>query len=366
VKIGTSLSSGTNFAKMIDEVCELEVAGVEIVWLGESYGYDAVSALGAIAGRTELIEIATGILPIYSRTPALLAMTAAGLDAISGGRFTLGLGVSGPDVIEGWHGVPFEAPIQRTAEIIDTCRRIWTRERIDHRGRGHDDQRGLKLMHELIRPAIPIFVASLGGQNVEMTAAIADGWMPAFFWPEKSAELWGERLAAGRVRRDGSLAPLEIATTAPFWIGDDIERPRGTFARTVAHYIGAMGPPGKNYYFDLAARYGYADVATRIQAMYAGGDTAAAVSAVPTELLEHLSLIGTSDHISSRLRAYAAAGVTVMNVVSLAPTAEARLGQYAELKALVAGLEPEPGADARPLTARCPVPPQGSSAVEGG
>ncbi len=233
----------------------------------EAYSFDAVSQLGFIAARTTTLEIASGILPIYSRTPALTAMTAAGLDYVSGGRFTLGLGTSGPQVIEGWHGVPYDAPIGRTRELIEICRAVWRRERLDYQGKHYTlplpaDQgtglgKPLKLINHPVRDRIPIIIAALGPKNVELAAELAEGWQPIFYLPEKSAIAWAEPIKAGLAKRADDLGPLDVIAAAPLAIGDDVTHLREVARPVFALYIGGMGARGRNFYHDLACRYGY-------------------------------------------------------------------------------------------------------------
>src|SRR5918912_4053683 len=208
------------FAETVAELADYEKAGLDIVFVPEAYSFDAVSQLGFIAARTERLQIASGILQIYSLTPALTAMTAAGLDFVSGGRFTLGLGASGPQVIEGWHGVPYDAPLQRTREIVEICRQVWRRDRLVHEGKKYTvplpaDQgtglgKPLKLINTPVRDRIPVMLAALGPKNVEMAAEIAEAWEPIFFVPEKAASVWGDSLAAGRAKRAPELGELQI------------------------------------------------------------------------------------------------------------------------------------------------------------
>jgi F420-dependent oxidoreductase-like protein len=220
MKLSTQLNYAGGFKEAVDQVVQLEKAGLDIVWVAEAYSFDAVSSMGYLAARTETVQIGAGILPIYSRTPTLLAMTAAGIDALSDGRCILGLGASGPQVIEGFHGVLYDKPLGRTREIIDICRQVWRRERVEHdgasyqipvpEGQGTGLGKPLKLINHPVRSEIPIYVASLGPKNVEMTAEKADGWLPLFYLPEKAKDVWGDDLAAGAAKRDVGLAPLEI------------------------------------------------------------------------------------------------------------------------------------------------------------
>ena len=199
----------------------LEDAGVEYLWAGEAYTADAVSTMGFMAAVTSRAQIGSAILPLYTRTPSLLAMTAVGLDRLSGGRFVLGIGASGPQVVEGFHGVAYDAPLARTAEIIEICRSVWRRDRLEHsgakyqvplaEGQGTGLGKPLKLITHPVRDRIPIYVASLGPKNVELTAAIADGWLPLHYWPDRAADVWGDALRAGLARRDAALGPLEPA-----------------------------------------------------------------------------------------------------------------------------------------------------------
>src|SRR5580658_2635628 len=220
MRLSTMLDYSRGIKGSLDAVVDLERAGLDIVWVAEAYGYDAVSQMGYLAAKTDTIEIGSAILPIYSRTPTLLAQTAAGLDAVSGGRFILGLGASGPQVIEGWHGVAYTEPLQRTREIIDICRRVWRREILTNEGiytiplppgQGTGLGKPLKLITHPERSTIPIWIASMGPKNVELTAEVANGWFPFLFIPEKAAGVWGKALATGKVRRAPELGPLEVA-----------------------------------------------------------------------------------------------------------------------------------------------------------
>src|ERR1700728_951903 len=235
MRIGMHLSYSGGFAETVVELADYERAGLDIVFVPEAYSYDAVSQLGYIAAKTERLEIASGIFQLYSRTPALTAMTAAGLDFVSGGRFTLGLGASGPQVIEGWHGVPYDAPVGRSRELIEICRMVWRRERLDYHGNhstlppagGTGLGKPLKLINHPVRERIPIVVAALGPKNVELAAEIAEGWQPIFYLPEKAGVAWDEPLNAGKAKRAADLGPLDVIAAAPLAIGDEgAETPR--------------------------------------------------------------------------------------------------------------------------------------------
>lgn len=342
MKIGIQAPYTGLFADTVDELVELEAIGLDVVSVSEAYTFDAVSQLGFLAARTSTLTIASGILPIYSRTPALIAMTAAGLDHVSDGRFLLGLGASGPQVIEGFHGVVYDAPVARTREIIEVCRTVWRREPLDHHGRYYDAPlpRGtgsglgkpIKLINHPLREHIPVMIAGTGPRNVELAAEIADAWEPIFFIPERADAAWRDALASGRSRRDPILNDLEIVTRVPVAVGEnadellDLERPR------LALYIGGMGVRGKNFYHDLACRYGFESAADEIQNLYLAGKRAEAAAAVPVDLLRATTLVGPRRHVAERLAAFADAGVTTINVMALDDT---RGGRHAAIEALL-------------------------------
>src|SRR6266567_3732161 len=266
MRVGMMLNYSGGFTETVSELADFERAGLEIVFVPEAYSFDAVSQLGFIAARTTRLQIASGILPIYSRTPALTAMTAAGLDFVSGGRFTLGLGTSGPQVIEGWHGVPYDAPVGRTRELIEICRAVWRRERLDHHTKLYDIPltsggtglgKPLKLINHPVRERIPVVIAALGPKNVELAAELAEGWQPIFYFPEKAGLTWDAPLAAGSAKRDASLPALDVIAAAPLAIGDDVAGLRDHIRPMFALYVGGMGARGKNFYHDLACRYGF-------------------------------------------------------------------------------------------------------------
>ena len=328
MRLGTPLNYAAGATDAADQAVVLERAGVDIVWVAEAYGFDAPSQMGYLAARTDRVEIGSGILPIYSRTPALLAQTAAGVDALSGGRTILGLGASGPQVIEGWHGVAYDRPLERTREIIGICRRIWRREVLTNDGlyqlplppdRGTGLGKPLKLLTHPVRSSIPIWVAALGPKNVEMTAEIADGWLPILYIPEKAGAVWGAALRQGRARRDPDLAPLEICAGGLVAIGDGLDELRDLARPTVALYLGGMGAKGRNFYNSLAQRYGFEAEAAEVQELYLDGRKQEAAAAVPAELLEKTSLIGPPGYVRDRIAAFKEAGVTVLNVIPVDP-----------------------------------------------
>jgi len=327
MKITTMLSYAGGFRESAAQVAEFEKAGLDLVWVAEAYGFDSPSLMGYLAALTEHVGIGAAILPIYTRTPTLIAMTAAGLDALSGGRFELGLGASGPQVIEGFHGVPYAAPLGRTREVIEICRNVWAREApLTHDGniftlplppdRGTGLGKALKIIGRPVRADIPIWVASLGEKNVALTAELATGWIPMIFIPEKAKAVWGSALDAGMARRDPTLGPLQITAGGLLAIGDgdDVKAVRELSRHMLALYIGGMGAKGRNFYNDVARRCGYEDAAEKIQDLYLNGDKAVAAAAVPDDLLELTSLCGSEGYVAERIAAYAEAGVTHLQV----------------------------------------------------
>ncbi|MEV0228969.1 LLM class F420-dependent oxidoreductase [Nonomuraea sp. NPDC050786] len=345
MRIGMALTYSGGFKEAVAELADYERAGLDIVFVAEAYSFDAVSQMGYIAARTERLEIASGILPIYSRTPTLLAMTAAGMDYVSDGRFTLGIGASGPQVIEGFHGVPYAAPLGRTREIIEICRKVWRRERLEHDGRhytlplppeqGTGLGKPLKLINHPVRPRIPIVVAAIGPKNVELTAELAEGWEPIFYVPEKAADVWGPSLAAGKARRDPELGELDVIAQAFLAIGDDVAGLLEFGRPMAALYIGGMGAKGRNFYNDLARRYGYEKEAEQIQDLYLEGKKDEAAALVPGELLEKMSLIGSEGFVRDRVQALKESGVTTLNVTPLGRTHEDRVRLIEKIKEIV-------------------------------
>lgn len=334
MQISMMLNYASGFRDSAAQVVELEKAGLDHVWVAEAYGFDAVSQMGYLAAITERVDIGSAILPIYTRTPTLLAMTAAGLDALSEGRFHLGLGASGPQVIEGWHGLSYSAPLGRTREIIEICRAVWAREdRLEHKGRYYTlplpaDQgtglgKPLKIIAHPVRPKIPVWVASLGEKNVELTAEVADGWLPFLFVPDKARDVWGTALDAGLAKRDPSLGPLQISAGGLLAIGegDDIARLRDFMRPVAALYIGGMGAKGRNFYNDVLCRYGYEREAAEIQDLYLSGKKDEAAALVPDELLKLGSLCGPESFVAERIAAYREAGVTHLQVTPI-PTGD--------------------------------------------
>jgi F420-dependent oxidoreductase-like protein len=344
MKLATQLMYDGNPRRAADSVAALERAGLDRVWVAEAYGFDSPTLMGYLAAKTETVEIGSAILNIYSRTPGALLQTAAGLDNVSGGRAILGLGASGPQVIEGFHGVPYSKPLARTAEIVDIVRRGLKREPLTADGeyhlpltREHGAVTGLgkplKLLTKPERDTIPIWIAALGTKSVEQTAEIADGWIPHLFHPEKAGLVWGEALEAGRAKRLDGLAPLEVMAGGMVAIGEGPEtKALLDFARPIfALYVGGMGAKGKNFYNDVARAYGYEEEAEKIQDLYLSGKKREAEALVPTEWLEASNLVGPASYVEERIAAFKEAGVTTLHVHPASDDPAATVAQVKEM-----------------------------------
>ena len=294
-----------------------ESLGFHSVWTAEAYGNDAVVPLTWIAAHTSTLNVGTAIMQMPARTPANTAMTAATLDLLSGGRFLLGLGLSGPQVVEGWHGVAYGKPLGRTREYVAIVREILRREApVEHHGEHYDipytgdDATGLgkplKLIIHPHRPAIPIYLAAIGPKNVALAAEIADGWLPIFFSPSRFQETYGESFASV------DLGEFDIAPTVPVVMGDDVSACRDAIKPMLALYIGGMGARGRNFYNDLACRYGYEGPAKEIQDLYLDGRKQEAARLVPDELVDEIGLFGPAERIGERLDLWRGGPVTTM------------------------------------------------------
>jgi len=333
VKLALQLTLGQGFAKAAQLVADLERVGLDVVWVPEAYGFDAPSFMGYLAARTEKVEIGAGIVNIYSRTPALLAMTAGGIDAVSDGRCILGLGASGPAVIEGFHGMPYDKPVTRTRETVEICRSVWAREKpLVHDGAvyqiplpealgGTGLGKALTLIGRPRRPNIPIWVASMGDKNVAMTAELAEGWLPPWYLPDKVGDVFGPALKEGMAKRAPELGELQIAAGGILALGEEHEvaplREQGRAA--AALYIGGMGARGKNFYNALVCRYGFEQDAQEIQDLYLDGKKAEAAAKVPADLMEAMSLCGPEGYLKDRIAAYREVGVTQLNISPVGP-----------------------------------------------
>jgi F420-dependent oxidoreductase-like protein len=315
--------SGSAMGIELPMIQEADRLGFHSVWTAEAYGSDAVSTISWVAAQTRRIGVGTAIMQIPARTPTLTATTAMTLDHLSGGRFLLGLGVSGPQVVEGWHGVAFGKPLVKTREYVEIVRAVWRREKpLEHKGEYYQipyagrDATGLgKPLKSILhgRPDIPIYLAAIGPKNVALAAEIADGWLPVFFSPDRMS-IFREHLEAGfRKAGDGkSLERFDIAPTVQVVLGPDIDQCRAFVKPRLALYVGGMGARGKNFYNELVSRYGYEAAARRIQDLYLTGKKAEAAAAVPDALVDEVALCGPKERIEERLAAWKASGVTTM------------------------------------------------------
>jgi F420-dependent oxidoreductase-like protein len=346
MRIGMMMDHSGGFEETVDLLVDYERAGLELVAVAEAYSFDAVSQLGYIAARTSRLELMSGILQIYSRTPALTAMTAAGLDYVSSGRFTLGIGASGPQVVEGFHGVKYDAPLGRTREVIDICRQVWRREPVQYDGKhyqvpltrehgGSGLGKPLKLINHPVRDRIPISIAALGPKNVSLVAEVAEGWQPLFFHPLKWRDAWGEALDEGMAKRDPELGPLDLQLQVSFALGEPDPAALATIRNQLALYIGGMGARDKNFYNQLACRYGYDTEAAEIQDLYLAGRKDDAARAVPDELVSAVSLLGDDNEVIRHLAEFREAGVTTLLLKPLASTPEQRVKDVGRLSHLV-------------------------------
>lgn len=345
MRTGIFLSYAGGFRESVEHVTALESQGVDIVLVAEAYSFDAISQLGYLAAKTSTIELGSGVVPIYTRTPTLLAMTAAGLDYVSEGRFRLGIGTSGPQVMEGFHGVPFDSPLGRTREVVQICRQVWRREKLSHQGRNYQIPlpegkgtglgKSLKLINEPVRERIPIAIAALGPKNVELTAEIAEGWQPVFFYPEKADDIWGDALRAGTAKRDPALGDLDVMVGVSLAIGDNVAERLEWAKPQLALYLGGMGAKGHNFYHNVATRYGFGEVADRIQELYLSGRKAEAIAAVPDDLVRNVSLIGPRGYVKERIAAFEEAGVTTLLATPVTADGDEYVRYVEELQALL-------------------------------
>jgi len=324
----------TDFApreEVVEFVQAADRLGYESVWVPEAYGFDGITMLTWLAAKTERIQLATGIVNVFSRTPALIGQTIAGLDDVSGGRAILGLGTSGPQVIEGWHGIPFEKGVQRTREVVEIVRMVLRRERVVYEGRVFSVKKGLKLITHPRRDSVPIALATLTDAGVALTAELADRWMPTLFDPTKAPGIFADALARGAARRDAALGRLEVCPTVTVHVGDDAAAGRALLKPYLALYIGGMGSRERNFYNALVSRYGYADEARRIQDLYLGGDKQQATELVPDSLVDEVSAVGDAATCRRRVADLLGHGVDVPLLAFANLTAEERMSALEEL-----------------------------------
>lgn len=343
VKLGINLGywGAGNDAENLALAREADRLGYSVAWAAEAYGSDAATVLSWVAAQTENIDVGSAVFQIPGRTPANTAMTAATLDTLSQGRFRLGLGVSGPQVSEGWHGVRFDKPLIRTREYVSIVRKALARERLTFEGEfftlplPDGPGKALTLTVHPVRDYLPIYLAAVGPKNLELAGEIADGWLAIFFAPESSTDLL-KHIATGREKAGKDLSGFDIVPTVPVVIGDDLEACANPVRAYSALYIGGMGSREKNFYNALASRMGYEDEARQIQDLYLSKDYAAAAAAVPMEFIDRTALIGPAERIRDRLTAYAESGVTTLTVAVYAGDIDERLATIRRMPQLLA------------------------------
>jgi F420-dependent oxidoreductase-like protein len=317
-------------------VREAERSGFDSVWTAEAYGSDAATPLAWFAAQTERIRLGAAILQIPGRSPAMTAMTAVTLDHLSGGRFSLGLGTSGPQVAEGWHGQRFGHQLARTREYVEIVRKALARERLTYEGEEFTlplpdgPGKALKLMIAPVQQEIPIYIAAIGPKNTELVGEIADGWLPVFFSPEH-VDASRDLLEAGATRSGRSLDGFDIAPTVQVSIDDDLERARDMMRPFIALYVGGMGSRDKNFYNQLVRRYGFEDAAGEIQDLYLAGKKQEAAAAIPPELIDLVTMCGPRERVAERLEVYREAGVGTLIASVMAPESELRRRTVREL-----------------------------------
>jgi F420-dependent oxidoreductase-like protein len=335
VRLGLSLGYQTAWSTPADHLAlarEADRLGYAVVWAAEAYGSDSPSTLAWIAGQTERIDVGAAVMQIPARTPAATAMTAATIDALSGGRFRLGLGVSGPQVSEGWHGVRFAKPLARTREYVDIVKLAIGRNQVEYHGEHYTlplpggPGKALRLGFHPPREQIPIYLAAVGPKNLELAGEIADGWLAVFFAPDHADDQLAA-VRAGRAKVGKDLAGFDVVPSVPVVVGDDAS-PAGIAACGepvrwyAALYIGGMGSREQNFYNQLATRMGYGEAAREVQDLYLAKRQRDAAAAVPMEFIDRTSLLGPKERIAERMQAYAAAGVTTLSVSVFAADAD--------------------------------------------
>jgi F420-dependent oxidoreductase-like protein len=320
---------------------EADRLGYSVAWAAEAYGSDAATVLSWIAAQTDTIDVGSAVFQIPGRTPANTAMTAATLDTLSGGRFRLGLGVSGPQVSEGWHGVRFDKPLARTREYVAIVRKALARERLTFDGEfftlplPDGPGKALTLTVHPVRDSLPIYLAAVGPKNLELAGEIADGWLAIFFAPEHASDLMAH-LQAGRAKSGQTMEGFDVVPTVPVVIGDDLNSCVDAVRPYAALYVGGMGSKDKNFYNALAVRMGYEEAAADIQERYLARDYVGAAAAVPQEFIERTSLVGSAESIRDRLQAYADAGVTTLTIAVYAGSIEDRIATVRRMPELMA------------------------------
>ena len=332
MRLGVNLGyvAGSDVREHLEPAREADRLGYAVAWAAEAYGSDSPTVLSWVAAQTERIDLGSAVMQIPARSPAMTAMTAATLDMLSGGRFRLGVGVSGPQVSEGWHGVRFDGPLGRTREYVDIVRKALAREAVSYDGAHFTlplpdgPGKALKLSVHPVRDRLPIYLAAVGPRNLALAGEIADGWLAIFFAPEHAGDLLGH-IDDGLATSGRPRAGFDVAATVPVVVGDDVAACVEPLRAYAALYVGGMGSRDQNFYNRLARRMGFEAAAQRVQDLYLDRQQRAAMAAVPLDFIDQTSLIGPRERIVERLHAYAEAGVTTLNVSCFDATLEARL-----------------------------------------
>ena len=344
MKLGLNLGYwgiGPNGDEAVEIVKSAERGGFDSVWVAESYGSDVVSVLAWLVPQTQTIRLGAAIMQAPARPPAAAAMAGCTIDALSGGRFIFGFGPSGPQVSEGWYGVPYAKPWGRTREYVEIVRKVVAREdRLEYSGKhftlplADGEGKALKLNVHPVRNNIPIFLGAIGRKSVELTAEIADGWIPIFSSPDAFRETWDEHVEAGLAKSGRTRSDLEISPTVQVAIDGDLDAARGVVKAGLLLYLGGMGSRKTNFYVDLTHRFGFGAVADEVQSLYLDGKRQEAYAAIPDELVDATALVGSQDEVAERLERYEAAGVDRLIVSPISPDPDQRLdtvGRLAEL-----------------------------------
>ncbi len=350
LKLGINLGYwgiGPQGEQAVDEVKAAERAGFDSVWVAESYGSDVVSVLAWLAPQTDTIQLGGAIMQVPARAPAAAAMAGCTIDALSGGRFIFGFGPSGPQVSEGWYGVPYAKPWGRTREYIEIVRQIVAREdRLEYKGKHFElplpegEGKALKLNFHPVRNRIPIFVGAIGRKSVEMAAEICDGWIPIFSSPDAFEATWGEHVEAGLENGGRKREELEISPTVQVAIDGDLEAARAVVKAGLLLYMGGMGSRKTNFYVDLIHRFGFGEVADTVQSLYLDGKRDEAYEAIPDELADATALIGTEAEVAERIERYAAAGVDRLIISPISPDPAQRKHTIERMAALAGAPTP--------------------------
>jgi F420-dependent oxidoreductase-like protein len=335
MKLGLNLGYwgiGPHGEEAVEIVRAAEAVGFDSVWVAESYGSDVVSVLAWLAPQTERIQLGGAIMQVPARAPAAAAMAGCTIDALSGGRFIFGFGPSGPQVSEGWYGVPYSKPWGRTREYVEIVRKVVARDdRLTYQGQHFTlplpdgEGKALKLNFHPVRNRIPVFLGAIGRKSVELAAEIADGWIPIFSSPDAFRETWDEHVEAGLEKGGRSRSDLEVSPTVQVAVGGDLDAARSVVKAGLLLYLGGMGSRRTNFYVDLTHRFGFGDVADEVQSLYLDGRREEAYAAIPDELADATALVGDEDEVADRIKRYEAAGVDRLIISPISPEPDQRL-----------------------------------------